>query len=271
MNNQQNQPSQSNISKQTQSSIPSEMPRKPNLPNWASILIIVVAAIIVVGLVGYGAYRYFVPQPEPAELPTTGQEEPTPSPLPIAEPAEEPADQTAEEQIIEDKCDFVDGCEIFESEKFGIRFKYRKGHKYGPSIIEERNNEIISLLPSHESYLEDCEENELCKIINNKPYSPDAGSIMIFSKLEDETIEEAIQNIIEQEGKNPDDCKIVEIETVSKELKTLKIDSAELIVEVGLQQEKLNNLCSMYAKGEGLFTLRIFLYDENKSKTKSSK
>lgn len=257
--NQQNQSEQPNISQKTQPSIQPAIPQKPGLPTWTIVLIIVLS-VAVVGLISYGTYRYFAPQPEPAELPVAGEEE--------------FIDQITGEQAVEDECAFFEGCEIFESEKFGIRFGYKKGNKYGPSVIEERDNEIISLLPSHESYLEDCEENELCKIINNKPYSPDAGSIMIFNKPENETVNEAIQNIIEQEGKNPDDCKIVETETVSEELKALEIDSAEPIViddegieyenwmiEAGLRGKKLTDLCSKYTSG-------YFLYNENKSKTK---
>ncbi len=43
-------------------------------PRWA-IVCIAAFSVIVVGLVSYGAYRYFAPRPESAELPTAGEEE----------------------------------------------------------------------------------------------------------------------------------------------------------------------------------------------------
>jgi len=55
-----------------------EIPKKPNLPSWASILIVVIA-VIVVGLVSYGAYRYFTPTP--AELPVIKEK---PAKLPVS-------------------------------------------------------------------------------------------------------------------------------------------------------------------------------------------
>lgn len=81
--NQFNQPNIPQEPQQSQPSLQPEIPQKSGLPTWASILIVVLS-ISVVGLVSYGAYRYFAPQPEPAELPTAGEEE--------------PADQTADWQ-----------------------------------------------------------------------------------------------------------------------------------------------------------------------------
>lgn len=82
-----NQPVQPNILQeppQPQPSLQPEIPKKPGLPIWLIILIIV-TAVIVLGAGSYATYRYFTPQPEPAELSTTGEGEPT----------EEPADETA--------------------------------------------------------------------------------------------------------------------------------------------------------------------------------
>jgi len=84
--NQRNQSDQPSVSQEPQPNLQPETPKKPDLPTWAIILIIILS-VIVVGLLSYGAYRYFTPQPEPepAELPTAGEEG--------------PADETADEQI----------------------------------------------------------------------------------------------------------------------------------------------------------------------------
>jgi hypothetical protein len=74
-----NQFNQPNISQEPQpspSNIQPETPRKSGLPAWVSVLIVILS-VMIVGLVSYGAYRYFAPQPEPAELPTAGQKEST--------------------------------------------------------------------------------------------------------------------------------------------------------------------------------------------------
>jgi len=84
--NQPNQQIQSNIP-EPQPDFRPETPKKSGLPAWASVLIVILS-VMGVGLVSYGAYHYFAPQPEPAELPTAGEEE----------PAREPTDQTADWQ-----------------------------------------------------------------------------------------------------------------------------------------------------------------------------
>jgi len=80
---QQNQFNQSINSSERQPSFQPEIPQKPGLSTWA-IVSIVVLSVIVVGLVGYGAYRYFTPHPEPAELPVITEEELTETPVETA-------------------------------------------------------------------------------------------------------------------------------------------------------------------------------------------
>ena len=101
--NQPNQFNQPNIppeSPQPQPSFQPEMPKKPGLPAWASVLIIVLS-VMIVGLVSYGAYWYFAPQPEPAELPTADEGEPT------GEPADEMAD-----------------WQVYRNEEYGFEVRY---------------------------------------------------------------------------------------------------------------------------------------------------
>lgn len=80
---QQNQFNQSINSSERQPSFQPEIPQKPGLSTWA-IVSIVLLSVIVVGLVGYGSYRYFVPHPEPAELPVITEEELTETPAETA-------------------------------------------------------------------------------------------------------------------------------------------------------------------------------------------
>ena len=117
-----NQPTQPNISPeppQPQPNLQPEMPKKSGLSTWTIVLIIVLS-VMIVGLVSYGAYHYFAPQPEPAELPAAGEEEITPSPLPTSEP-----DETADWQV-------------YRNEEYGFEMRY-------PLELKENIDRIITI------------------------------------------------------------------------------------------------------------------------------
>ena len=170
-------------------------------------------------------------------------------------------------------CNFSAGCDLYESDNFGIKFYYRKG-----GIIEEDENKIKLLLPASNKYLASCDQEPSCKIIEGMPYIYEAGTIELFNKEQEETIQNAIFDMIKKEGVQIDNCTIKEISKEDNKVAMYVVNS-RIAIEAdkkfegenwmytsGSRQQKLNELCSTYANGdinESLFSFRYFLYNRN--------
>jgi hypothetical protein len=172
-----------------------------------------------------------------------------------------------------------EGWDAFVSKSMGIRFKYRKESEYVPqSRIIERDGKIILL----DYYGEDCEEKD-CEYIDGQYFSELGEAFGIFEKSKEESIEDAILKLVSDEGKNPEDCKVVKFDDGNR--KTAKIESTEPIevteaelegleekeiwhgAEESIRNNKLRELCSDYA---GAWTIpmggQYFIYDNENHK-----
>lgn len=161
-----------------------------------------------------------------------------------------------------------EGWEVFMSKSIGIRFEYFKEPEYidQDARIIERDGKIILLVN-----FEDDEYTELGELFD------------ILEKSEEASIEDAILKLVSDEGKNPEDCKVVKSDDGNR--KIAKIESAEPIevteaeiaeYENGLPPEineevirnnKLRELCSDYG---GAWTIpmggQYFIYDDENHK-----
>ena len=186
-----------------------------------------------------------------------------------------------------------DGWDAFVSKSMGIRFKYFKEHedenynaRYDARIME-RDGKII-LLVNFEDDEYACEEKN-CEYIDGRYFTELGEAFGIFKKSKEESIDDAILKLVSDEGKNPEECKVVKFDEGNR--KTAKIESAEPIelteaeiegteeyekygnslpserIEESIRNNKLRELCSDYA---GAWTIpmggQYFIYDDENHK-----
>ncbi|MCK5416343.1 hypothetical protein KAI92_02860 [Candidatus Parcubacteria bacterium] len=186
----------------------------------------------------------------------------------------------------EDECNCPEDCgeikipdqAIYKSKKLGIMFKYPAWWKDLPKdTIIEKNNTIKSTV--------------------------EGGTMIVFEKSKNETIEDAIKRIIGREGSNLSDCKIlVSKQDVQKEnsdiivsillQKDYEPSDNEIIAKISnvdslkdldvickttpectwakqiLTEEKTKTKCSQYAKCFGYKCISSFIYQPDNSREK---
>lgn len=176
-----------------------------------------------------------------------------------------------------------EGWDTFMSKSMGIRFKYFKEHEDGDydARIIERDGKII-LLVNFKDDESACEEKN-CEYIDGRYFTKLGEAFDIFEKSKEEPIEDAILKLVSDEGKNPEECKVVKFDDGNR--KTAKIKSVEPIevteaeiaeyenglpseiIEELIRNNKLRELCSDYA---GAWTIpggdQYFIYDDENHK-----
>ncbi len=176
-----------------------------------------------------------------------------------------------------------EGWEAFVSKNMGIRFKYLKepGYYAQQSRIMERDGKII-LLVNFEGDEYACEEKN-CEYIDGRYFEELGEAFGIFEKSKEESIEDAILKLVSDEGKNPEDCKVVKSDDGNRKIAKIELiepievteneiaeDESGLpseIVEELIRNNKLRELCSDYA-GTWTFPLggQYFIYDDENHK-----
>ncbi len=173
-----------------------------------------------------------------------------------------------------------EGWEVFVSKSIGIRFEYFKEHEDGAydARIIERDGKIILLV----DFEGECEEKN-CEYIDGRYFTEIGEPFDILEKSKEESIEDAILKLVSDEGKNPENCKVVKSDDGNRKIAKIKsaepIELTEADIE-GLEEEeiwhgaeeaiinnKLRDLCSDYA---GAWTIpmggQYFIYDDENHK-----